>query len=152
MEVNIERVEQMVRSLIENDNSLFLVEIKVKPTNNIKVFIDGDQGVNIDRLVQYNRALYKQLETMFPNGDFSLEVSSPGLDEPLKLYRQYVKNTGRYVEVLEKEGNKKEGKLINVTDESIVVEEEKGKGKKREIVQHTISFENIKSTKIQIKF
>jgi len=42
--------------------------------------------------------------------------------------------------------------LINVTDESIVVEEEKGKGKKREIVQHTISFENIKSTKIQIKF
>jgi len=152
MEVNIERVEQMVRSLIENDNSLFLVEIKIKPTNNIKVFIDGDQGVNIDRLVQYNRALYKQLETMFPNGDFSLEVSSPGLDEPLKLYRQYVKNTGRYVEVLEKEGNKKEGKLINVTDESIVVEEEKGKGKKREIVQHTISFENIKSTKIQIKF
>jgi len=152
MEVNIERVEQMVRSLIENDNSLFLVEIKIKPTNNIKVFIDGDQGVNIDRLVQYNRTLYKQLETMFPNGDFSLEVSSPGLDEPLKLYRQYVKNTGRYVEVLEKEGNKKEGKLINVTDESIVVEEEKGKGKKREIVQHTISFENIKSTKIQIKF
>ena len=152
MEVNIEQVEQMVRSLIENDNSLFLVEIKIKPTNNIKVFIDGDQGVNIDRLVQYNRALYKQLETMFPNGDFSLEVSSPGLDEPLKLYRQYVKNTGRYVEVLEKEGNKKEGKLINVTDESIVVEEEKGKGKKREIVQHTISFENIKSTKIQIKF
>jgi len=152
MEVNIERVEQMVRSLIENDNSLFLVEIKIKPTNNIKVFIDGDQGVNIDRLVQYNRALYKQLETMFPNGDFSLEVSSPGLDEPLKLYRQYVKNTGRYVEVLEKEGNKKEGKLINVTNELIIVEEEKGQGKKREIVQHTISFENIKSTKIQIKF
>jgi len=152
MEVSIERVEQIVKNLIENDNSLFLVEIKIKPTNNIKVFIDGDQGVNIDRLVQYNRALYKQLEIMFPNGDFSLEVSSPGLDEPLKLYRQYVKNTGRYVEVLEKEGNKKEGKLINVTDESIVVEEEKGKGKKREIVQHTISFENIKSTKIQIKF
>jgi len=152
MEVSIERIEQIVKNLIENDNSLFLVEIKIKPTNNIKVFIDGDQGVNIDRLVQYNRALYKQLETMFPNGDFSLEVSSPGLDEPLKLYSQYVKNTGRYVEVLEKEGNKKEGKLINVTDESIVVEEEKGKGKKREIVQHTISFENIKSTKIQIKF
>jgi len=152
MEVNIEQVEQMVRSLIENDNSLFLVEIKIKPTNNIKVFIDGDQGVNIDKLVQYNRALYKQLETMFPNGDFSLEVSSPGLDEPLKLYRQYVKNIGRYIEVLENDGNKKEGKLISVTNESIIVEEEKGQGKKREIVQHTISFENIKSTKIQIKF
>jgi len=153
MEVSIERIEQIVKNLIENDNSLFLVEIKVKPTNNIKVFIDGDQGVNIDKLVQYNKALYRKIEeTMFPDGDFSLEVSSPGLDEPLKLHRQYIKNIGRYIEVLEKDGNKKEGKLISVTEESIIVEEEKGHGKKREIVQHTISFENIKSTKIQIKF
>ncbi len=152
MEISIERVEQMVKSLIENDSSLFLVEIKIKPTNNIKVFIDGDQGVNIDKLVQCNRALYKKMETIFPDGDFSLEVSSPGLDEPLKLYRQYIKNIGRHVEVLEKDGDKKEGKLVNVTGESIILEEEKGHGKKREIVPHTISFENIKSTKIQIKF
>jgi ribosome maturation factor RimP len=89
---------------------------------------------------------------MFPNGDFSLEVSSPGLDEPLKLYRQYVKNIGRYVEVADKEGAQKEGKLINVTEADIVVEEIKGKGKKMETVRHTIAFENIKMTKIQIKF
>jgi ribosome maturation factor RimP len=118
------------------------------------VFIDGDKGISIEKLVQYNRKLYKEIEetNMFPNGDFSLEVSSPGLDEPLKLFRQYVKNIGRFVEVTEIDGSKKEGKLISAAKNEIVVEETKGKGKKQEITQHTIPFENIKTTKIQIKF
>jgi ribosome maturation factor RimP len=98
--------------------------------------------------------LYKDLEetSFFPGGDFSLEVSSPGLDEPLKLRRQYLKNIGRAIEVLRVDGVKNEGKLLTVSEEEIVVEEEKGKGKKKELVQHTILFTNIKSTKIQIKF
>ncbi len=68
----------------------------------MKVFIDGDQGISIEKCVMYNRALYKRLEEMqfFPDGDFSLEVSSPGLDEPLKLLRQYKKNVGRLVEIV----------------------------------------------------
>jgi ribosome maturation factor RimP len=150
----IQAVEQKVEAMISAEPELFLVELKMKPTNNIKVFIDGDQGVSIEKLVQYNRRLYKEIEesNLFPNGDFSLEVSSPGLDEPLKLFRQYVKNTGRFVEVTEKDGSIKEGKLISVTEQKIVVEEIKGKGKKQEILQHTIPFENIKTTKIQIKF
>ena len=71
-----------------------MVEVRIKPTNNIKVYIDGDQGVSIEKLVNYNRKLYKKIEEdgMYPNGDFSLEVSSPGLDEPLKMHRQYQKN------------------------------------------------------------
>ena len=98
--------------------------------------------------------LYRQLEeeNFYPNGDFSLEVSSPGLDEPLKLHRQYLKNIGRFVEVTDKEDVKIEGKLISATETGIVVEEIKGKGKKMETVQHTISIDNIKTTKIQIKF
>jgi len=154
MEQSIEQLEQKINSLIKDDNSLFLVEIKIRPTNNIKVFIDGDQGINIDKLVQYNRRLYKEIEEshMFPNGDFSLEVSSPGLDEPLKSLRQYLKNLDRNVEVIETDGNKKEGKLLSVSGEAIIIEEEKGHGKKKEIVQHTIRFDNIKTTKIQIKF
>ena len=153
-EPQIQAVEHKVEALINAEPELFLVEVKIKPTNNIKVFIDGDQGISIEKLVQYNRRLYKEIEesNMFPNGDFSLEVSSPGLDEPLKLFRQYVKNIGRYVEVTEKDSSKKEGKLISTTEQAIVVEEQRGKGKKLEIVEHTIPFENIKTTKIQIKF
>ena len=156
-----------MEALIGAELDLFLVEVKIKPTNNIKVFIDGDQGISIEKLVQYNRKLYKEIEEgMFPNGDFSLEVSSPGLDEPLKQHRQYLKNIGRFVEVLENEGEKKEGKLISATEKEIVVEEIKarltgknknkevgqGKGKKMETVQHTISFTDIKTTRVQIKF
>ncbi len=154
IESQIQALENKTTALISAEPGLFLVEVKIRPTNNIKVFIDGDQGISIEKLVQYNRTLYKQIEesNLFPNGDFSLEVSSPGLDEPLKLYRQYLKNIGRQVEVTENDGNKKEGKLLSVTETAIVVEEERGKNKKKEWVQHTVPFENIKATKIQIKF
>ena len=152
-EAQIQAVEERVKSLIGSEQDLFLVEIRIKPTNNIKVFIDGDKGVSIERLVQLNRKLYKEIEEkMFPNGDFSLELSSPGLDEPLKLHRQYLKNIDRSVEVIRKDGVKTEGKLVSVTETGIQVEEQRGKGKKLEIVPHTISFDDIKTTRVQVKF
>ena len=146
-------IELKVLELLNEDPGYFLVEINVKPTNNIKIIVDADQGADINHLSKINRALYKWVEeNLFPNGDFSIEVSSPGLDEPLKLHRQYVKNIGRYIEVVLKSGIKREGKLIHVSDDEIEIEEEKGKGKKKEIIQHKISKDEIKSTKIQIKF
>ena len=149
-----DQIEQRVNRLIETEPDVFLVEVRIKPTNNVKVFLDADNGISIDRLVQFNRRLYKEFEEeqVFPNNDFSLEISSPGLDEPLKLNRQYKKNIGRYVEVVLADGTKTEGKLISVEYEQVVVEEEKGKGKKKEMIQHIIPFTNIKTTKIQIKF
>lgn len=153
-EATIQVLEKMVNELLEDNPDYFLVEIGIKPTNNIKVFLDADKGVSIDKCVSYNRALYKKLEEagMFPDGDFSLEVSSPGLGEPLKLTRQYIKNTGRNVEVLQKDGIKIEGKLLAVNSSDIILEEVKGKNKKKEVIQHTILFDNIKTTKIQIQF
>ncbi len=153
-EALIQVIENKVKALIDAEPDHFLVEVRVKPTNNIKVFIDGDKGISIEKLVQYNRKLYKEIEEdgMFPNGDFSLEISSPGLDEPLKLHRQYRKNIGRYAEVMDTEGVKKEGKLVEVGESEIVLEEIKGKGKKAETVLHRINLNNIKTTKIQIKF
>jgi len=150
----IKTLEHLIEQVIDSAAGDFLVEFKLLPGNNIKVFVDGDNGVPIDKLVQYNRVLYKKIEEigLFPGGDFALEVSSPGLDEPLKMERQYVKNIGRLVEVITKEGQKKEGKLVSVNEKEIAVEEEKGKGKKKEVVVHTIPTTEIKSTKIQIKF
>ena len=146
-------VEKRVNELLMELPGYFLVETNVKPTNNIKVFIDADQGATIDQLSKINRALYKWLEeNLFPNGDFSIEVSSPGLEEPLKLDRQYLKNTGRMVEIVLKNGLKKEGKLISVSENEIMIEEERGKGKKKEMIQHIILKEEIKTTKVQIKF
>jgi len=150
----IQAIEQKVMALIDPDPENFLVEIKIRPGNNVKIFVDADRGMSIDKLAHYNRSLYRQIEEsgLFPNNDFSLEISSPGLDEPIKLHRQYLKNIGRYVEVILKDGMKREGKLVNVTDGEIQIEEEKGNKKKKEIIRHSLSYDDIKTTKIQIKF
>ena len=141
-------------ALIDPDPENFLVEVKIRPGNNIKIFVDADHGISIDKLAQYNRSLYRQIEEsgLFPNNDFSMEISSPGLDEPLKLRRQYLKNIGRYVEIILKSGIKKEGKLISATDKEIVIEEEKGVKKKKEVILHSLSYDDIKTTKIKIKW
>lgn len=154
VKTQIQQIETLLQDIIANEPSVFVVEVWIKPTNNVRVYLDADQGISIDKLVRYNRSLYKQIEEsgMYPAGEFSLELSSPGLDEPLKLNRQYHKNIGRFVEVTLNDGSKKEGKLSAVTEEEITIEEEKGKNKKKEIVTHTIPFSTIKSTKIQIKF
>jgi ribosome maturation factor RimP len=150
----IQAIEQKVMALINPDPENFLVEVKIRPGNNIKILVDADRGISIDKLAHYNRSLYRQIEEsgLFPNNDFSLEISSPGLEEPLKLHRQYLKNIGRYVEVILKSGIKREGKLVNVTDGEILIEEEKGNKKKKEIIQHALSYDDIKTTKIQIKW
>lgn len=150
----IEAVRTRVEALIAEDQSLFLVDIRVKPTLNFRVYIDGDQGVSVDTLIRYNRALYRQLveEGILPDGEFSLELSSPGVGEPLKLHRQYVKNIGRSVEVVLPDGSKVEGKLLGVTETGFTVEEVKGKGKKQEVKQHVFAFNEIKTTTIQITF
>ena len=150
----IQAIEQTLKELLAAHPTHFLVEVRIKPTNNIKVFIDADEGVNLAVLIEYNRKLYKLIEesSLYPDGDFSLEVSSPGLDEPLKMYRQYQKNIGRFVDVLLNNLSKKEGKLIEATEDGIIIEYETGKGKKKETKQETILFSDIKHTKIQVKF
>jgi ribosome maturation factor RimP len=153
-ETQIREIEKKIEGLLSAHPTHFLVEVRIKPTNNVKVFIDGDEGVILSDLILYNRRLYKELEEsgIFPDGDFSLEVSSPGLDEPLKLHRQYKKNLGRYVDITLNDASKKEGKLLSTTEDGIVIETETGKGKKKVVSQETVLFGDIKTTKIQIKF
>lgn len=153
-ETIITAVEQLIEQLIQEDEKLFLVHIKIKPTNNIKVYLDGDEGLPIEKCVQINRKLYKLIKEKgwFPEGDFSLEVSSPGVDEPLKMDRQYKKNIGRNVEVVLMDGSKKEGKLLEVTAADLLIEVVTGKGKKAVTTQELIPFHNIKTTTVQIQF
>lgn len=153
-ETLIQVVEGHLAELMAEHPSDFLVSVKVKPTNNIKIYLDADEGISIDKCIRYNRALYRRIEEsgMFPDGNFSLEVSSPGIDEPLKLHRQYKKNVGRLVEVTMVDGSFQEGKLVDVTENDITIEYTTGKGKKAETHQLPIPFDNIKSTIIQIQF
>lgn len=154
IENEVQQLERLTDQVLAEHPEYFRVSVRIKPTNNVKVFIDGDNGVTIEKCVFFNRQLYKLIEEtgMYPEGEFSLEVSSPGVGEPLKMHRQYVKNTGREVEVLFTDGTKKEGKLLQVAEADIILEHTEGKGKKKVTQQLVIPFDNIKSTTVQVKF
>ena len=151
-ETNAETVKRILLTLLYDD--IFFVDMKVKPTNNIKIFLDADSGLGIEKCIKINRRLYRQVEEMgfYPEGDFSLEVSSPGIDEPLKLLRQYVKNIGRSVEVILNDDTIIEGNLLAATEEQIVIETTEGKNKKAVTTQIPVLFTDIKQTVVQIKF
>jgi ribosome maturation factor RimP len=151
-DTQIQAIEKLITPLLADD--IFLVSIKIKPTNNFKIYLDADSGLGIEKCIKINRALYKIMEEMgmYPDGDFSLEVSSPGVDEPLKLLRQYKKNIGRSVEVTGNDEEKKEGLLKEVTDETITIEHTEGKGKKAVVLNTIINFTDIKQTRVLIKF
>jgi ribosome maturation factor RimP len=153
----------MINGLLEEMPGYFLVQIRIKPTNNIKVFLDGDNGISIETCIKINRRLYAQIEeqNMFPDGDFSLEISSPGVGEPLLQHRQFVKNVGRWVKVEALPGQslvegedvaELEGELKAVDEQGIQLETITGKGKKQQVKQLSVLFNNIKTTSVQIKF
>lgn len=151
---SIQAIEALVNRLLEGQEDIFLVSVRIKPTNNIRVYLDADSGLSIEKCIKINRALYKTIEEegWYPDGNFSLEVSSPGVDEPLKMLRQYKKNIGRKVEVQLNDGTKKEGKLKVVSDESVTIEYTEGKNKKAVVVTSEIAFSDIKQTTVIISF
>lgn len=139
----------MTEPLLEGTD-MFIVSIKNKPTNNIKLFIDADGGMPISNCATINRKLYKLIEeaALFPDGDFSLEVSSPGIDEPLVFERQYRKNVGRKVLVTLNDGKEVLGKLAEVTQDALVLEV--AGPKKKETTIENILLSDIKKTVVQI--
>lgn len=147
-------IEDFINVQLGGNDDVFLVEVKIIPGNNIKVFLDADSGIMIEKCIKVNRALYKQIEEsgIFPNDDFSLEVSSPGVEEPLKLHRQYKKNIGRTVEVTMNDETKKMGKITAINDDEIIIEEKTGQGKKAIIKTTNILFNQVKHTKVLVTF
>jgi ribosome maturation factor RimP len=89
------------------------------------VIIDGDSGVTIDACAQLSRDLSHTLDEqdIVPVA-YTLEVSTPGLDHPLQLKRQYRKNVGRGLKVHLNNKQIVQGRLESATDDMIVVEEQ----------------------------
>lgn len=147
----LEKIRLFTEPLLEGTD-IFIVRLKNKPTNNIKLYLDADSGLSINKSAEINRKLYKLIEEsgIFPDGDFSLEVSSPGVDEPLGSPRQYLKNKGRKVLITLNDDSEKLGKLKEVKDDEVVLEVKVPK--KKETKEETISFADIKKTVVQISF
>lgn len=150
----LQQIETLLNGFLAEQPEYFLVSLRIKPTDNVKVFLDGDQGITIEKCIYFNRKLRNAIEEngIYPEGEYSLEISSPGVGEPLKLHRQYAKNINRFVEVILVDDSKKEGQLITVSEHDILLECVIGKGKKAITQQLVIPFNNIKTTTVQIKF
>jgi ribosome maturation factor RimP len=150
----LEKIEEFVKQFIAKTPDLFLIEVKNAPGNKITVLLDGDKGVTIENCTAVNKVLYKFIEEtgLFGDNNFALEVSSFGVDKPLKLFRQYKKNLGRKVEVIFNDGTRIEGTLTDANEENITIEEKTGKGNKMTTKKTTILFNQIKHTTVLITF
>ena len=80
-----------------------------------------------------------------------LEVSTPGLDQPLKLTRQYRKNIGRRLSV-RLAGKSVEGKLVDVTQDKITIEQESFVGKQQQVLAVDIEFSEIDKSFVLVSF
>ena len=114
--ISNKKLEEIVLELIKGDESLFLVDAEIKGNEGnltVVVLIDGDQGVDIDRCAEISRELGNILEEEeMIESKYRLEVSSPGIEQPIKLIRQYHKNIGRDFKVDTFDGEQFKGKLI----------------------------------------
>ena len=101
----------------------FLIDIEFnKSRNKLEVFIDSDTGFGFDKCKKISRYLENYLDQNEELGEnYVLEVSSPGLNRPLKMKRQYVKNIGRNARVNLKDGKRLEGKISDVTNNEIIL-------------------------------
>lgn len=126
----------------------FLVDLKISTDNRINVSIDGDSGITIDDCIELSRAIENSLDR--DEEDFELNVASAGLDQPLKLRRQYKKNIGQDLTVTTFQGETFEGRLIDADEAHITL---RLPGKKNLGAQPLqFAYPDIKTAKIVIKF
>jgi ribosome maturation factor RimP len=150
-------LEQQLKEIVERrlpDESYFLTEIVAKqagPKTKISIFLDGDRGIDIDVCAQVSRQVGKDLEDMeLMKHPYTLMVSSPGLDRPLKLPRQYRRNLGKTVKIKLLDQQFIEGVLSEVKDNSVVVENKNTK--KKPSTEENIPFAEIETTHVLVTF
>ncbi len=146
--INKKDIERIVNDFL-GDGDKFLVEVSVNHKNLINVLVDGDEGMPISECVKVSREIESRYDR--DEEDYELRVSSPGLDRPFKLLRQYKKYVGKEIEVSAKDEEKKAGVLKSLTDKEIELEMSVGK-KKKEKVFITVPFERILEARPVISF
>jgi ribosome maturation factor RimP len=153
MDLNAE-IRQLVESTLAPDQ--FVVDILVSNKKNpgkVMVLLDGDQGINIDVCAEVSRQLSKTLDERNLMGDnYLLEVSTPGVDHPLKLKRQYHKHIGRNFRLKLQDGTQTEGRLAEIKEDELVLSQEIGTGKKKETQMINIAFPSIDKAFVLVSF
>ncbi|MDR3024458.1 ribosome assembly cofactor RimP [Chryseobacterium sp.] len=150
------RIDELLNEFLETRKDLFLIDLKISAGDDITVILDGDSGVSLQDCLDASRAIEFNMDR--EEHDFSLQVMSAGLSEPLSTPRQFGKNIGREIEVMLEDSSKIEGELSKVDDEKITLTlryrkpKDIGKGKVDVEEEKEISYSDIKKALVVIKF
>jgi ribosome maturation factor RimP len=149
-----EEIKKIVEEKIAGTDC-YLVDVKVSPSK-VMVFIDKPTAIKIEDCAEISRHLQQQLEESGIWENHELEVSSPGMGEPLKVPQQYQKSIGRQVSIITFDGIKHTGILKAASPGEVELEEtstRKVGGRKEKTTQIThLPFSEIKETKIEFSF
>ncbi|MCW1963404.1 ribosome assembly cofactor RimP [Chryseobacterium panacisoli] len=150
------RIDELLNEFLETRKDLFLIDLKISAGDDITVILDGDNGVSLQDCLDASRAIEFNMDR--EEHDFSLQVMSAGLSEPLSTPRQFGKNIGREIEVMLEDSSKIEGELSKVDDEKITLTlryrkpKDIGKGKVDVEEEKEIAYSEIKKALVVIKF
>jgi ribosome maturation factor RimP len=153
--ISKELIEDLVKQKIEGTD-IYIVDISISASNKITIEIDKPEGILISDCLAISRQIENNLDR--EKEDFELMVSSPGIDQPFKILKQYQKYIGKKVSTKTNEGKKITGVLEEVNEEQIKLSEEvkekvPGKSKKIKVKkEYIIPFKEIKETKLVISF
>lgn len=150
------RVEELLQDFLKTRPDLFLIDLKISVGNDIVIILDSDESISVQDCLDASRAIEFSLDR--EEVDFSLQVMSAGLSEPLKLPRQYHKNIGRELEITLNNDEKISGELVEADEEKAVLllkyrrPKLVGKGKEDVEERREILYSDIKKALIVIKF
>ncbi|MDE0536846.1 ribosome assembly cofactor RimP [Tenacibaculum sp. L6] len=154
--MNQERVKELLQEALQENESLYLIDLQFLSDNKIKVIVDGDSGVPLSECIRISRKIEHNLDR--EEEDFSLEVTTPDIARPLTVKRQYKKNINRILAVKTVTEEEFEGTLTKVTEDNITLHwkarEPKPVGKGKHTVEKTktLAYEDIKEAKVKIIF
>ena len=150
------KIEDLLNEFLSTREDLFLIDLKFSAGDDITVILDGDNGVSVQDCLDASRAIEFNMDR--EEHDFSLQVMSAGLSEPLSTPRQFQKNIGIEIEVMFENSDKIEGELAKVDEEKITLvlryrkPKEVGKGKVDALEEKDIAYGEIKKALVVIKF
>ena len=145
-----EKIREVAAGVIEKNN-FFLIEMVVhgrSSSRSIEIYIDGEKDISADDCAMLSRELNPLLEAVPDIGqNYYLEISSPGVDRPLKFLKQYPKHINRKFEVTFGAGEETrnlKGKLVGIEGENLIFS-----SGGRDII---INFNNIIKAKVIVSF
>ena len=120
-----ENIIEIASEIAESDG-FFLIDVTFRGTEKnrvIEVFIDGEKNITAEDCAQISRKMNSVIdEKQMIKSNYRLDVSSPGVDRPLRFLKQYKKHLNRQFEITYKVGEKKnhlKGKLVKIEDEML---------------------------------